>query len=140
MAVIDSALVQIIVDASLNDCREVAKGVAELVASGMDEPRIRTALTSLECGAYGETPARAQLAALVEEFDEQAWRIQEAGLDEGAEYLAAFCRARAAASVWFALDDDPRTAAIEAAYEAQAALADISPIRALVSRTCGRTA
>jgi hypothetical protein len=48
-------------------------------------------------------------------------------------YSTAFRRARAALSVGFALQRDPRSAALEAVYEAQAAVADLYAVREVVN-------
>jgi hypothetical protein len=72
---------------------------------------------------------------LTEELDEIAWDAQEqaeAGVLPEQAYLAAFARARAAASVGFALEPDALHAALEAVYEAQAALADLEAVRVAV--------
>jgi hypothetical protein len=65
-----------------------------------------------------------------------AWDAQEkaeAGTVPGVTYLTAFRRARAAASVGFALDCDALNAALEAIYEAQAAVGDVNAVRAAVN-------
>lgn len=50
-------------------------------------------------------------------------RVEEGSADRS-EYLTAFARARAAMALWFALEADPLTAAMESAYEAEAATDD----------------
>lgn len=75
---------------------------------------------------------RDELSHVVGDLDELAWDRQEqvdTGVASRDEYLRAFGAARAAAAVLAALDDDPVAAALESAYEAQAATGDIAPIR-----------
>ena len=47
--------------------------------------------------------------------------------------MKAFARARAVSAAWFALDPDPVKAAVEATYEAQAAINDLALIRREIS-------
>ena len=113
--------------------RTVAEAVviAALRAAGLSEVRVERALEALRARAYGDSEQRASVEALADELDEAAWAVQErmdAGEPNEAEYSAAFRRARAAASLWFALDSDPLAAALEASYEAQAA-ADEATVR-----------
>jgi hypothetical protein len=51
------------------------------------------------------------------------------------EYVAAFGRARAAAAVWFAFDEDAQTAATESVYEANAALGSMESVRHMVEES-----
>jgi hypothetical protein len=81
------------------------------------------------------------MQALVDELDEAAWEIQErvhSGRLPKDEYLQAFRKARAASAVAFALEPDPRTAALEAVCEAQSAAGDLSPVSAVVLDILGR--
>lgn len=109
--------------------RRVAERVA-LAALGevsLEGDRVDRAVAALRAGRYGDGPERAELKALIDELDEAAWDLQdevEAGNTDQANYLAAFGRARAAMALWFALDSDPLEAAMEAAYEAEAATDD----------------
>lgn len=104
-----------------------AVAVAALHATDIQDERIDQALAALRAGEYGDAVKRKAVKALADELDEAAWDIQEQ-VDTGDayqhEYLAAFRRARAVTSLWFALDDDPMVAAMEAAYEARAAADD----------------
>jgi hypothetical protein len=134
LAVVDETIARMIGDASPDDCRQIARGVAELASRGITEPRVQDARAALERGEYGASATRDRIEALVDEWDQEGWRFQEAGRED--EYLAAFTRARAASSLWFALGDDPTAAALEAAYEAQASVDDIGAVRALVAKVC----
>ena len=81
------------------------------------------------------------MQALVDELDEAAWDLQRpvhSGGSPESAYLEAFRKARAASAVAFALDPDPHKAAIEAVYEAQAALGDVNPVRSAVLDILGR--
>ena len=106
--------------------REIAERQARaaLRATGLTDDRVEHALSALERREYGDSETRAALKEFVDELDERAWDIRDrvdartAKLDE---YVRAFREARAANSLWFALDPDPTTAAMEAAYEARAA-------------------
>jgi hypothetical protein len=93
----------------------------------LKEGRVDRAVEALRAGRFGETSERAALKVLVDELDEAASKLQDevdAGHADPADYLAAFGRARAPMALWFALDADPLEAAMEAAYEAQAATDD----------------
>ena len=86
-------------------------------------------LTAVDLNDHGEaTPGqRDALQLLVDELDETAWATrarQHAGIATDEEYLRDFRKARAASAMWFALDPDPLTAAIQSAYEAYHAVAD----------------
>lgn len=122
--------------------RRVAS-VAALLAVDRTElvdPRLAPALSALRDGAPVSSSERSAASQVTDELDERAWSIQEkvdAGELPKQAYLDAFQRARAAASVSFALDPDPVEAAREAVYEAQAAVADLDAIRAAVSRAIG---
>jgi hypothetical protein len=70
---------------------------------------------------------------LVNELDAVAWDLQEkaeVGTVPYQAYNAAFRRARAAASISFALGSDALSAALEAVYEAHAATADLHAVQA----------
>lgn len=98
-------------------------------------PQLDAALVALQEGKFGGSPERSAVLQLADELDEIAWDLQqrsEAGNASQEAYLAAFGRARAAAAIGFALDGDALTAALEAVYEAQAAVADLGAIRAAV--------
>ena len=100
---------------------------AALQEADVRDETVDRALTALRAGRYGESEERSAVKAFADRLDELAWDIQEqvdTGEAEQEDYLTAFRKARAATALWFALDEDPRTAAIEAAYEAQAATDD----------------
>lgn len=109
--------------------RDAGGGVRTVV--GTSEPN-GYALAALREGQVGDSHERNALKALVDALDERAWDIQdevEAGRAAEQQYLDGFALARAASAVWFALDADPLTAALEATYEAQAARGDLEGAR-----------
>jgi hypothetical protein len=111
---------------------ELRRLTANVVEAALREQEVRDesverGLDGLRNGRYGDAEDRAAVKALADRLDELAWDLQDqvdAGEAEQEDYLAAFRKARAATALWFALDPDPRTAAIEAVYEAQAATDD----------------
>lgn len=117
--------------------RKVAGSAADLAVerTQLVDQRLDAALTALRDGRLGDTAERSEVHYLVDELDEIAWDAQEkaeSGLVSRQTYSAAFRRARAAASVGFALDSDALNAALEAVYEAQAAVADLDLVRRVV--------
>jgi hypothetical protein len=125
-----------------DELRRIATAMGDLAAKevSLSDPRLDRALAALR-GGPGGGKEKVELQALVDELDEAAWQIQarvHSGQAPEDEYLKAFRKARAASAVAFALDPDPRTAATEAIYEAQAALGDVSPVRAAVLDILGR--
>jgi hypothetical protein len=121
--------------------RRIAVTVAEaaLAAVPIDEPELAPALADLAADRWGEERAQAT-TTLTDRLDKLAWDIQdkmEEGTAEQAEYLEAFRRARAVSAVAFALDTDPQNAALEAAYEAEAATENLGLIRSIVNEVLG---
>jgi hypothetical protein len=75
--------------------------------------------------------ARSEVKEVVERLDEKAFDMQdqvEAGKAEYDDYVRAFRRARAVASLEYALDPDAVTAAAESCYEAVAATDDVEAL------------
>lgn len=100
----------------------------------LKDPRVDRALDDLERGKV-DGPHQAAMKRLTDELDEAAWNLQakvNSGQATNESYLRSFALARAASATTFALDPDPRKAAMEAVYEAQAALADLKPVSDLV--------
>jgi hypothetical protein len=123
--------------------RRIAERVAEAAIEGaeLSDGRADGALAALRAGGFGDTDERASAKTLTDELDEAAWDVQdrvEAGDAEQGEYVAAFRRARAGMSLWFALHADPLVAALESVYEARAALDD-GAVRELVAEAAERT-
>lgn len=117
--------------------RKVATTAALLAVdrTSLVDSRLDTALAAIRDGAPGNRDECSAASRVTEELDERAWDIQEK-VDEGMlpqeVYLEAFRRARAAASVGFALEVNPLQAALEAVYEAQAAVADLEAVRTAI--------
>jgi hypothetical protein len=106
--------------------RQVAARLAALSIeqSRLSDPRVDQALAALHGQGFGDSSAREALRELAENLDQRQWSLQEAGQGgdpSSASHMLAFRQARAASSVWFALESDPLTATLESAYEAQAA-------------------
>lgn len=89
-------------------------------------------LEALELGNYGDDSLRTKLESFVNQLDEIQWNLQEK-MDEGdtklSTYLAAFHQARAANSLYFALDADALNAATESVYEAHAATDELATLK-----------
>jgi len=102
----------------------------------LTDSRLDAALTVLRDGQFGRMPEQSGVQQLVDELDAAAWDLQdkaEVGAVPYQAYSAAFRRARAAASVGFALGSDALSAALEAVYEAHAATADLDAVQAAAS-------
>jgi hypothetical protein len=102
----------------------------------LTDPRLDAALTVLRNGQFGRTAEQSGVQQLVDELDADAWDLQEkaeVGTVPYQAYSAAFMRARAAASVGFALGSDALSAALEAVYEAHAATDDLDAVQAAAS-------
>ena len=118
--------------------RRVAAEAASLAIerTQLADPRLGPALGALGASNSGMPSARRAVDQLTEELDERAWGIQElvdAGAASEEAYVEAFHQARAAAAVSYALDPDPKTAALESVYEAQAAVVDLGAVRMAVT-------
>jgi hypothetical protein len=114
--------------------RRTAADVARLVVqrTQLVDLRIDSALAALHDGSFGDSDAYSAVQQLTKELDIIAWELQKVAEENGSSpepYRAAFARARAAASVKSALFYDPLSAALEAVYEAQAAINDLQVIR-----------
>lgn len=131
-------LVAVIEQQQSEELRRVAVEAAKLAIerTNLSEPQVDAALSALYEGRLGFTPERSAVQYLADELDKIAWDAQEkmeAGIVSRQVYSTAFRRARAAASVGFALDSNALTAALESVYEAQAAVADLDAMRIVVS-------
>jgi hypothetical protein len=124
--------------------RLISVAVAAWIATevDLDDQRAVDAVLAIRGGKVGESPIRSRMAELVEELDVVAWDLQDtveqagSGGDDPA-YLEAFARARAADALWCALSNEPLEAAIESAYEAQAARRDLEGLRKQVRSVLG---
>ena len=118
--------------------RRVAAAAAGFAVErvGLADPRLEVTLAGLRDGVPAVPTEHADVVAMAEELDEAAWDMQdlaEAGLVSEHAYLAAFARARAAASVVSAVDPDPLQAGVESVYEAHAATGDLEAVRQVVT-------
>lgn len=134
----DRRLADWIRELSIEEARAIA-GRAALAAVdtlGLDLPVIEEGRAAVQSRAPG-IRIQAELTRLTEELDEIAWRIQdsfEVGDGDGEpdqEYLGAFRRARAVSALSFALELDDLTAALEATYEAIAAMGRDPVVRSI---------
>lgn len=127
----------------LNNCstsqlRKVASSAALFAVdrTNLVDPRLDGALATIRVSAPGDRNECSNALRVTEELDERAWDIREK-VDDGTlpkhAYLEAFRKARAAASVGFALELNPLQAALEAVYEAKAAVADLEAVRAAIN-------
>jgi hypothetical protein len=122
LGTISPGLLQRLRTASPEQQREIAVLAATTAIRSveLDAPAADGALMCLRARRLGPSPQRDVLASLRDELDALAWDLQDAG--SSSDYPAAFQRARAASSLWYALDEDAETAALEAVYESQAAI------------------
>jgi len=133
------ALTKAVGDADEATKRRVAKAVSEFAWNlrPIADPRAQRALESLVREQFGDSMARSDLERLGSELDERQRLLWEA-LDAGAEgvsdedFDSAFECARTANALWFALDDDPLAAALEASYEVHAGFEDFETVEALL--------
>lgn len=104
-------------------------------STGLVSTTVNDGITGLLRHQYGSGALRKRVELQVTQLDDLQWQLQaaaERGEVDNEAYLAAFRRARAAHAVWFALDENPVIAVIEAMYEAYAATDDISALEALI--------
>ena len=117
--------------------RAVLAGVELAVrVTQLHDERVATALGVLRAEADAGQPEESRIMTqFAEELDEEAWDLQQRvdqGLLPTSKYEEAFRKARAAAAVGFAFEDDSRTAAEEALYEAHHAIQDLARLRETV--------
>lgn len=120
----DTALLLQRADAERQRAAALAVCEAALRRHPIDDPRLHAARAALP--VTDRDPAvRKALGQLVAELDSEQWRLEEdaqSGVSSAGEYQRAFSRARVANAYLEALTDEPLAAALEAAYEAHAAL------------------
>lgn len=110
--------------------RRVAKVAAELGLElrPVDDPSVASGLEVLR-GRQPRASVRDKLQRYAEELDRAQWELEEQldAYGEGPaeeEQAAAYERARAAQTVWAALDNDPVTAALDSLYELTGVIGD----------------
>ena len=103
--------------------------------TGLADPLLNEGLEALESARYGDTSLRERVESFIDMLDQIQWNLQDL-MDEGkadqTSYLIAFRRARAAHSVYFALDLDAFAAAAESVYEANAATEDFESLNKII--------
>jgi len=115
------------------ELRSVALAACQfaLERTGLRDPLINTGLEALTNHNYGDLLLRSKVEVLVESLDEVQWNLQDAmkeGKANRIDYEAAFQQARAAHTLYFALDSDAFLAAIDSLYEANAATGNPSKL------------
>lgn len=120
--------------ASISQLRNAAKiaGRFALDRANLSHPILDRTLEAIELGNSGDSSLKLQLESFVNTLDEVQWDLQEKLDEDSAKlstYQAAFRRARAANSVYFALNAEAFTAATEAIYEAHAATDDLITLK-----------
>jgi hypothetical protein len=139
---VDSELAAVVERADGVACRRAVYAGARLAVerTSLADKRAHDALLAIAAGELGDCVERREIGRLVEELDMEAWDLQEEaerGQDRREQYLVAFRKARAAASLQFAFEANARVAASEALYEAFHAIQDQSALRAAVVAAIG---
>jgi hypothetical protein len=101
----------------------------------MTDERVAAGIAALRVGRFGDPSLLAALRAAADVLDETYFDLQERADDGTAPkeaFMVAFRRARATATVLFALGHNPLVAAREAIYEAYAATDDLESLSNLV--------
>ncbi len=138
-------LAEILPHATSAQLRDIALAACTIALdrTGLAEPLLERALVQLRHHRAGDVDLRRAIHDLVQQLDRTQWQIQaavEAGNAPEAAYEAAFAEARAAHAVWYALDPDPVTAALESLYEAGAATDDPDALRSASLSVLGQPA
>jgi len=123
--------------ASKPTLRRVALAACNFALTRTDliHPLLDQALQELSSNSSPSSNLNTALEQLVESLDEEYFDLKDAaenGKTEGASWQVAFCKARAANSVYFAIGEDEYLAATEAIYEANAATEDMDTLRRVV--------
>lgn len=146
LATIAPDLVEAITSAREETVRAISDALPNWVVQEVNlaDPRVIEGLAALREQRCGESGVRTAVKAAADELDKRSWDVQELlekGVATDDQYFAVFACARAATAVWYALSDDPLIAALESAYEAQAATGATDEVRRIVydviQRTCG---
>lgn len=142
LELLDQSLARRIIESSPVEQRRVAVAVARFAIehTSLEDPMVARGLDVLHAASIGDADLRREIMSRVEALDEIQWDLQDA-VDEGraseAEQLAAFERARAANSVYYALSLDPLEAALESTYEANAATGQLDRLREVALQNLG---
>ena len=106
--------------------------------TGLTDERVTTAL-GLICDGRGDDTLAGEMSGLVQELDNDAWDLQdkvEIGEAEQADCVRAFAKARAAASVAFAIRRTD-VSAVESLYESFHAINDFATFTRVVEAALG---
>jgi len=130
---VDARLVALVEGASDDRRRRAALAAAEFakVRTGLRDDSVDALLSAVGRGEVGDTEEHRAVVAVVESLDARQWELQDrvdAGDAAVEEHLRAFSVARAASAAAFAADGDARVAALEALYEAHAAVDDLDAL------------
>jgi hypothetical protein len=123
--------------------RDVAAAAAREATRiiGIANTTVEEGIAALAGAHYGDPSLTGRLRSLVEELDGIQWDLQD-GVDEGRKEKAAqskaFREARAVNALYYALQANPLEAALEALYEAHAAIQDVPTIRKLLEASASR--
>jgi hypothetical protein len=131
---IDAEQSEMLKQATIAEQRNAAKVACKFAIerTSLSHPILDEGLQALEKDRYGDFSLQNKLQSLVDRLDEIQWDLQEKmgeGSIELSDYLAAFHTARAANSLYFALNADPFVAASEAIYEAYAATDELVTLK-----------
>ncbi|MDP9930707.1 hypothetical protein J2X92_002941 [Variovorax paradoxus] len=105
--------------------RRIAIAAAEwaLRMNSLNELELIDVTKSLRENAKLSADGKLKLEALVKEFDDECFEVENSGAAER-DYMQLFGKARAVSALLFAAGDDSFTAAAEAIYEASVATDD----------------
>jgi hypothetical protein len=126
---VDLALAERLAQLTDHQLRRCAAAAARFAVAqiGLQHAAIAAALEAVDRGLWGDTPVRDAVKSLADQLDVVFWDLgdaAEAGTATGDAVTHAFERARAATSMFFALDANATVAAFEAIYEAHIALGE----------------
>jgi len=137
LELLDRDLSTLLKKASVSQQRNAALIASKFATkrTSLNNPIVAQALKAIELGNYSDESLREKIESLVNQLDEIQWDLQDK-MEEGeidiSTYLAAFQQARAANSLYFALDDNALIAANESIYEADAATDDLATLKQLI--------
>lgn len=135
MNVVAPELARLLTEAAPRSRREATRASCALAIerSSLSDPRVVAAFNLLDEARYGASPTREAVQSLAEEIDIQAATIREKGGQAATAYKREFSRARSAAALGFALEEDSLHAALEAIYEASLAIDDVDLLMSTVT-------
>ncbi|MBO1347964.1 MAG: hypothetical protein EBE86_011420 [Hormoscilla sp. GUM202] len=137
LELIDPELSAYLLSASIAQQRYAAAIACEfaLAKTGISATIIDEGLEAIKGGVPGNEMLRSRLESFINQLDEKQWDLQEKMAEGKAQletYIAAFQKARAVNSLYYALNPDAFTAATESLYEAQAATEDLATLKSRI--------